>query len=179
MHVIFKPQGNLRSQVLQHLLDVGLPLMGRDSTKLWVYIDQEGLLGLALMRDPVLDLVEVYLLSLLEILMHPIFSSNIAQYREALANQLSMKSVVRVKLIHVMNVVVGDVTGLDARSEQFLDEIVNLRMQLLHTRVKVFLLKNLSELGAELWAGSWSLLAWLGSRLLEHLICVVAELNSF
>lgn len=91
--------------------------MGRDSTKLWVYIDQEGLLGLALMRDPVLDLVEVNLLSLLEILVHPIFSSNIAQYREALANQLSMKSVVRVKLIHVMNVVVGDVTGLDARSE--------------------------------------------------------------
>ena len=90
-----------------------------------------------------------------------------------------MKSVVRVKLIHVMNVVVGDVTCLDIRIEQFLDEIVNLRMQLLHARVKVFLLESLSELGAKLRARGWSLLAWLGSRLLEHLICVVAELHSF
>jgi hypothetical protein len=153
--------------------------MGRDSTKLRVDIDQEGLLGLALMGGPVLDLVEVDLLSLLEVLMHPIFSGDIAEYREALANELSVKSVVRVKLIHVMNVVVGDVTGLDARSEQFLDEIVNLRMQLLHARVKVLLLESLSELRAELRARSWSLLAGLGSRLLEHLICVVAELHSF
>ena len=179
MHVNFKPLGNLRSQVLQHLLDVGLPLMGRDSTKLRVDIDQEGLLGLALMGGPVLDLVEVDLLSLLEVLMHPIFSGDIAEYREALANELSVKSVVRIKLIHVMNVVVGDVTGLDASSEQFLDEIVNLRMQLLHARVKVLLLESLSELRAELRARSWSLLAGLGSRLLEHLICVVAELHSF
>lgn len=109
--------------------------MGRECTKLGVYIDQEGLLGLALMLEPVLDLVEVDLLSLLEVLMHPIFSCNIAEYREALTNEFSVKSVVRVKLIHVMNVVVGDVTGLDARIEQFLDEIVNLRVQLLHARV--------------------------------------------
>jgi hypothetical protein len=177
--VNFEPLGNLRSQALQHLLDVGLPLMGRVSTKLRVYIDQECLLGLALMLEPVLNLVEVDLLSLLEILMHAIFSCDIAEYRETLANQLSVKPVVGVKLIHVMNVVVGDVTGLDVRIEQFLDEIVNLRMQLLHARVKVFLLESLSELGAELRAGGWSLLAGLGSRLLEHFIRVVAELHSF
>lgn len=111
--------------------------------------------------------------------MHAIFSCYIAEYRETLANQLSVKPVVGVKLIHVMNVVVGDVTGLDVRIEQFLDEIVNLRMQLLHARVKVFLLESLSELGAELRAGGWSLLAGLGSRLLEHFIRVVAELHSF
>jgi hypothetical protein len=86
VHVDFEPLGNLRSQALQHLLDIVRPLMGRESTKLRVYINKEGLLGLALMLEPVLDLVEVDLLSLLEILMHPIFSSDIAEYRETLAN---------------------------------------------------------------------------------------------
>ena len=76
--MIFKPLGNIRSQVLQHLLNIGLPLRGWEISHLRVNIDQEGFLGLGLLLEPVLDLVEVDLLSLLKVLMHPIFSRDIA-----------------------------------------------------------------------------------------------------
>jgi len=84
------------------------------TSNIWVNFAQKGFLSLILLHLQALHLVKVYLLPLLEIEMHAIFGGNITQYRETLGDQFCMKSVVWIKLVHMMNVIVGDVTSLDA-----------------------------------------------------------------
>ena len=100
---------------------------------LWEVLNHDLLLELILLGLEGLHVVEVDSLSLLEEGVHLCVSAHIAEHLQTLGHQLSVQAVVGVELIHVVDVLVGYVAGFDLLQEHPLDEVIDARVEALHS----------------------------------------------
>jgi len=119
-----------------------------------------------------LHLIEIDELPLLQMYVHCVLGYNVTENCETLGYHFYVEFVVRVQFVHVVDVGVGDVTGLDDRWEKALYEIGDPEVETLHRLFKFIISKLPCELIAHIWYLTWWQLRLL---LFKHAPVGVAE----
>jgi hypothetical protein len=112
---------------------------------------------------------------MLEVSMHLVLGHYVTKDAQTLCDKFHVQFVVRVQLVHVIDVLVRDVTRSESCPEKFLDKLADSQIQLLHLDIKFLLWEHLLEFGVKF---NWLLLS-LGLLWCEHLIVTIAEFVDF